>query len=132
MVLNYLKISNASQCDIFKAVKGKPCVNETATAAEISRGWRQFGVAFRYYAARVSFGTATASIDALAPLEVGLRWSSGGGHVVIMTGYISSSTKVYVSDPGRGGVALMTYDYLASAYGKGSWTDTWNVLRRAS
>jgi hypothetical protein len=61
------------------------------------------------------------------PVEIGLLWFGGGGHVAIVRG-VTERGLLAVNDPWFGqGVA--TYMYLALAYGQGEWAYSFGDFR---
>jgi hypothetical protein len=60
--------------------------------------------------------------------EVFFAWTSGGGHVALVIGYNTANTNVLVSDPSPlTGQFWTTYADLQTAYGMGSWVQSWTL-----
>lgn len=77
--------------------------------------------------APISFTRVRGQIDLGRPVSCSIRWPSGGGHAVIIDGYIQGSAEegdfVSVQDPGLSADAVcMIYSAFRSAYrGNGAW-----------
>jgi hypothetical protein len=67
-------------------------------------------------------------IDAGRPIEPGILWHLGGGHVVLVRGY-QGTNHVYVHDPIKGH-GWLTYQQLVNAYGLGYWFYTYTNLTK--
>lgn len=67
-------------------------------------------------------------------VQIGVRWHQGGGHVVLITGFSPDSTDdltyYYVNDPDPAMVRrTATYAGLLSAFGQGSWQETFSKFQ---
>jgi hypothetical protein len=138
MVFAFFKFT-ITQCSIAQQVPwntygnccGKPnCCNQAASDINITKGWTKWGYSCAYTASYISYATIQAAINSSYVVEAGLSWTSGGGHVVLVIGYVTSNTDNYlhVNDPGSAQTALVKYSYLKSAYGAGAWDATWNNI----
>jgi len=79
----------------------------------------------------ISFALIKNEIDYRRPIECIWSWTNGGGHTVIVRGYIDGTPDPYVivNDPWYG-EGTITYSSLLSAYSKGSWVGTLTNLAR--
>lgn len=101
-----------SQNDFCKAGLGVnyyyTCPNRTGQMYNVQRGMRAAGVSNTGRAGRtVSFDTIARNIDSGAPIPAGYFWTSGGGHMVAIIGYDSSSQEIMIHDSLRGNRRLV-------------------------
>ena len=77
-------------------------------------------------------------IAANRPIQVGILWSQGGGHAVLIKGWAPTSPETLVIDdplrdsplhPAADGLGRATHDELLAAFGHGSWRYTWTNLQ---
>lgn len=75
-----------------------------------------------------TFGDVRTEIDSGRPLGVRIGWSGGGGHFLMIDGYLDDTThRVAVDDPWFG-ASDITYATLVSSYqGSGSWTHSYET-----
>jgi hypothetical protein len=97
---------------------------------DITDVYRHFGLHTTHSGSPAPFNALRKQIDPPIgkPVEVCFAWTGGGAHVAIVYGYRVDPTHgryAYVNDPdparGSGWVRIPS---LASAYGAGSWTET--------
>lgn len=134
MVLRFHGGASDPQCDLASTAFGlNGCCNHPDSSLcnrplpvmRISSEWSRYGISSSHKSNPVSFAEIMKEIDSKRPLELGLKWTEGGGHAVLLIGYDDESTpKVHIHDPWRREV-VGTYDYAASAYGEGQWSWTW-------
>lgn len=134
---------NQTQCQIATTalgVQGGCCktplpggCNVTRTDPQITALWGTLGVGNTYAAAAAAWADVLVSITAQKPVECGLSWRGGGGHVILVAGAKvgSSGNQVYVIDPDGAHVGWFDYTYVTTAYGLGVWDATWTTLSRA-
>jgi len=77
-----------------------------------------------------TFGSLTASASqsqlyANKPVLIAISWSGGGGHGILMTGYLTSGSLYRIMDPGTGTHSYHTYNTIRDAYNtSGTWVET--------
>lgn len=67
-------------------------------------------------------------VRAQRPVEVGLLWAGGGGHVILVRG-VTAQGLFAVNDPWYG-QGVVTYMYLMTAYGQGRWGMSFGDFRK--
>lgn len=76
------------------------CPNDQATLANDRRAFRTIGISGgSYLSSTISFSTLTSEISANRPVMTRIGWSSGGGHMMVLTGYDTSGSTVQYYDP---------------------------------
>ncbi|MEV5002131.1 papain-like cysteine protease family protein [Nocardioides sp. LML1-1-1.1] len=76
------------------------CPNDQATLGNDQRAFRAIGIsAGSYISNTISFSTLTSEINANRPVMTRIGWSSGGGHMMVLTGYDTSGSTVEYYDP---------------------------------
>lgn len=104
----------------------RPClVNDVVTV------YSRISVASTLVNNPIPFTKIEEEIAAGRPVEAGIAWNAGSGHVMLISGTDNSSGKQYVQlkDPwptsknGKTGTVL--YDDLLVAFGRGKWKWTW-------
>ncbi|OGX85080.1 hypothetical protein BEN47_15290 [Hymenobacter lapidarius] len=140
MLLYYYGNPGVTQCQLANWAFGQTACcqipssticNQPLPDARISQLLTAYGLRSSYSTRAEGFGTLVLEIGAGRPVEVGLAWRSGGGHVVLVVDAIGLSGRqvVRVNDPavGSGG---MNYSDLQTAYGQGVWDATWVGIQR--
>jgi hypothetical protein len=78
-------------------------------------------------------------IDNRRPVEIGVTWRSGGGHVILIDGWRLGNQGLYfhVNDPldWEAGVgppidSLVYHAALVDTYGIGDWVESWHHMAR--
>lgn len=137
MVLRYSGNLTVRQCDFVNwlfglsdccAAGSTSLCNRPCQVADVCRVYSAFGLRCSYSNGTVSFGGLQFEIDQGRPVEAGLAWTGGGGHVVIVRGWYDDG-KIHVNDPWYGHGAI-PYSDLVNAYGQGTWFGTFTDLRR--
>lgn len=143
MVLDYTSTPK-QQCDIASFGLGQAgCCSNPLPAACNGRIWiinpvqtdiidvfANFGCTTTHLATSLTFASLRTEIDppTSKPIEVCLAWAGGGTHVAVVRGYRldpNGSQYVYINDPDPGRTSgLISFAALGSAYGLGSWTET--------
>ncbi|WP_030904451.1 papain-like cysteine protease family protein [Streptomyces sp. NRRL F-5126] len=88
-------------CDYARGLPaGYPCPDQAGQLSDAQRGWQGTGMRdVGQVTGPVSFSTVTQSIDAGSPVEVGIYWTSGGGHANVLYGYDANSQTLMYADP---------------------------------
>lgn len=145
MTLDFFAARRSPQCDIanyglgIKTCCGGPPLPPACNGmiwtihpvlTDITDVYNYFGRATTHSGSPATFKALCKEIDppTSKPLQVCFAWAGGGGHVALVCGYrVSPPTGryAYVNDPdparGSGWVRLPS---LTTAYGAGSWTET--------
>ncbi|MEV8566007.1 papain-like cysteine protease family protein [Streptomyces sp. NPDC051322] len=94
-------VSQNTFCDYARGLPaGYPCPNQPGELSDVQNGW--YGTGMRdvgQVTGPVSFNTVAQSIDAGSPVEVGIYWTSGGGHANVLYGYDANSQSLMYADP---------------------------------
>ena len=82
----------------------------------------------------LSFAQIQAEIAAGRPVQVGVLWTLGGGHAVLVTGWDQQGTDqfVRVDDPDHGSTGMKHYSELLTAFGEGTWSYSWTMIAKSS
>ncbi len=128
----YNPASTSTQCDVVNAELGQTtCCHDGSTSA-CNQPWyldaalTRTGNLKSWAGGSVPFSTVDHEIDALRPLGVRIGWSGGGGHFVILAGYLEGATNyIGVEDPWYGSSDVAYDTFLTSYQGTGSWTHTY-------
>lgn len=128
MMGNYLG-NGYSQSEICKNVKGNTN-NNTASLDEVTSAIKYATGKTVTRSGIIALYTISRSIDNNKPLVIRMQWNSGGGHVVVVSGY--NDAKVRLVDPASGcSTAWYTLSDLGSGTtiqsGTGSYTNTWTI-----
>lgn len=76
------------------------CPNDQATLGNDQRAFRTIGISGGSYVSNtISFSTLTSEINGNRPVMTRIGWSSGGGHMMVLTGYDTSGSTVEYYDP---------------------------------
>jgi hypothetical protein len=138
MVFAFFKFT-ITQCSIAQQIPwntygnccGKPaCCNNTCTVPQVALGWAKWGYNNDYTAGQITYPNIQTTINNNKVVEAALIWNGGGGHVVLVIGYVTgaSDNYVHVNDPGSAQTALVKYSSLQNAYGSGTWKYSWNNI----
>lgn len=149
MVLKYYDPkSTVTQCDILKTKlgdKGHPCPEDENQAEPgiddcepilMAQTWRDCGIKEVVPVNDVvSMHIIKEELKAHRPLEVGIGWTNGGGHAVLIKGWAATTPEsLVIDDPlrqsplGLPATGRATYDDLIDALGHGVWQYTWARL----
>jgi hypothetical protein len=131
----YNGVSTVTQCQLANDQLGQnTCCNDGSTAA-CNKPWyldktlKWVSRLKSFTAGSMSFADSQAEVDGGAPLCLRIGWSGGGGHFVVIYGYIAVGAFQYVivGDPFYG-VQLIPHTTLQSTYqGTGSWTHSYKT-----
>lgn len=97
----YGQYSQNQFCNMaFKRSIDSSCPNDQATLANDQNAFRTIGIsAGNYVSSTISYTTLVSEITANRPVMTRIGWSSGGGHMMVLTGYDSSDSTVEYYDP---------------------------------
>lgn len=98
-----------------------PCNQQTGLGAAI----RAAGHLASFSESRPSFDTVRGEIDGGRPVGVRIEWSGGGGHAVVVDGYLAVDQFVGVEDPWSGASDVRLSTLHSSYLGTGSVTHTY-------
>jgi len=141
MTMNFVHpASNVQQCDEANKEFGRSdCCNSPVPNACVNGGWPQYS-SYNFSAASTSNAPLTwAQIQsqiycAQKPFAFSWHWNSGGGHMMVATGYVTIDGTNYVSvnnpwPPTTGVQEVDTYDeYVGGpSYDHTHWNDFYNI-----
>ena len=91
--------------------------------------WQRYSFLSTFTSSSISEADVRKSLAKGCPVEVGLKWTGGGGHAVLVSGLKTKNATTWcvVLDPLES-QKLVRFSELGSAYGRGSWTWTWSSL----
>lgn len=139
MIMNYLGATKVSQCDQANRRFGRTdCCNSPVPSACISGGWPEFdkyGFAFNT-TGTLSWSSLVGEINNNRPVAFSWKWTGGGGHMMVASGFLSTRTDNYVYvndpwDPNVGDQYYITYSEYVSAADHTHWTDYYNIRNNA-
>lgn len=127
--------NSVTQHDIVRHVKGK-VKNEGATASEMKNALsfvcgRHYTV--KYHKSPLSYDAMQSQIARNYPIAIGIQWSSGGGHMEVLSAY-NNKHRVTLIDPWENR-ENRTYDYTQLINGTtlfgsfGSYKEAWTAER---
>lgn len=138
MVIRYHGTSKLRQCQLANGLfdlsgcckmPGSARCNRPCSIQQVSQVYDQWGIQTIRRTSTVSFETIVSEIEASRPVQVGLRWNTEGGHVVLVRGW-NGAKRLRVNDPADRGSRWVDYAYLKSAYGRGNWLWSWVGIRK--
>ncbi len=111
----------------------KGTCNRTCTVDEVGELHRRLGLVSNRSAGQISFDALAEEVAANGrPIEVAYAWTGGGGHVAIVRGIDADTQTVYICDPWPDyGQTVAQFNELRTAYGKGTWFETWTGIGKA-
>lgn len=138
MIMTYMgkPIAQCEQADI--QLKKTDCCSDSIPTHCVKGGWPQF---YRYgftsdsVDAALSWEQLKAQIDQNRPVIFSWRWSLGGGHMMVATGYAEPNW-VYVNNPfppqgeaslPPGDYQVITYEEFVSSQNHSHWRDYFNI-----
>lgn len=131
-------VSTTEQCELANAAfelmgccnsPTSSLCNKPLSILRISGEWQRWGYRSSYRAESLEFASIKFEIDHGRPIECGLKWHLGGGHAVLIIGYIDDpiSPDVIVNDPWELQKTIK-YSELVTAYGRGQWSWAWTDI----
>jgi hypothetical protein len=140
MVVHYYGFPVVRQCDFANWLfgqsgccfaPGSSLCNRPCSEADVSLIYFNWGIQSSLVASSVPYSVLDSETVSSRPVEVGLAWNGGGGHLVlvIQTAIVNYQQVVLVNDPdyGTGGIL---YSDLLTANGMGAWVSSWVGIRR--
>ena len=105
-----------------------PC-NRPLAVDEIRDQYARWGIEAIKGDYALDFDGLVQEIQQGRPVEAGLLWEGGGGHAILIVGWVQGIDGRFfvVNDPLRGS-GYVWYDDLLSAYGFGAWDWSWTHL----
>lgn len=137
MVMDFLG-HDCQQCDEANKEFGRTdCCDHPVPGACVNGGWPQFD---KYNFSFSQTSDAPLSWDDVRgqifcqkkPFAFSWHWTGGGGHMMVVTGYVTIDTTNYVSindpwAPNVGNQRVITYDDYVSGSDHTHWNDFYNV-----
>src|SRR5229473_8682297 len=126
MVAAFLGNADVQQCELANFLHGQSdcCQNPDSNRCNQPSPYEGIGQVYSHLKIncisqnwRVNVQVLVREFKAQRPVEIGFEWYGGGGHVVILHG-ITAQGLIAVNDPWYG-TGIVTYLYLAGAYGQG-------------
>src|SRR5262245_38112128 len=136
MVAAFLGNANVKQCELANFLHGqtkccdKPgsnACNQPCPYEGIGQVYGHLNVNCISQEGRVNGQVLLREFNANRPVEIGFLWYGGGGHVVVLHG-VTDVGLIAVNHP-LFGTGLVTYLYLAAAYGQGIWAYSFGDFR---
>lgn len=130
---------SATQCDLVSQAYGQStcCQNGSTSQCNqpipilsIAPEWQKRNISTTYLARGLTVEELTTELETHPFVEIGVRWSQGGGHAILIVGYNDVTDQFWVHDPMiPAGFDLCDFEELKTAYGKGDWKWTWIRFR---
>lgn len=107
--------------------------NKPLPVIQISSEWDKFKFSAKFVNGLIEFSDLQNEINNDCPVEIGFKWSGGGGHAVVVIGWdiINLVPHVLIHDPSRG-ILTIPYEKVKTAYGEGQWKWSWINLKKLS
>ena len=100
---------------------------------EVSEIYNLFAISSTYSVGTLPFASIQAEINANRPIEIGVAWDGGGGHLAIISGWEQDTggdwVRINDPDPTKSGQVVMLYSGLSKYNGVGDWVATWTNLK---
>lgn len=133
--------TNVSQCDEANKRFGRTdCCNDPVPGACVNGGWPEFdkyGFTFaRTSNSPLSWNQVKEQIYCRKkPFAFSWHWSGGGGHMMVVRGYVTleGTNYVYVNDPWApnvGDLRIQTYASYVSGSGYTHWDDFYDITKQ--
>ncbi len=140
MAMDFLG-TNVSQCDEANKRFGLTnCCNSSVPSACVNGGWPEFAkydfTFKRTSDSALSWGSLKKQIYCRRkPVPYSWHWNSGGGHMMVVTGYIEVGGTKYVTvndpwAPNVGNQYLLTYDAFVSGPSYTHWDDFYDITKK--
>lgn len=134
VALFYDPSSTWTQCAVVNAELGRTdcCTHGSSAACNVpwylDLALQRVGHFDSWSSGAMAFADVRTEIDDSRPLGVRVGWSGGGGHFLIIDGYLADATEqVAVEDPWYGASDL-THAALSTSYqGSGTWTHSYET-----
>lgn len=134
VALFYNPSSTWTQCTLVNAELGETTCCSNGGSAACNKPWyldkalQRVGQLDSWSSGAMSFANVRAEIDNSRPLGVRIGWSGGGGHFVVVDGYLNdASQQVAIEDPWYG-ASDMSYTAFSSSYQtSGSWSHSYET-----
>jgi len=125
--------SGAPEEGSFDRFWNKGACNRTCTVDEVGELHGYLGLVSKRSAGQISLSDLAQEIVVNGrPIEVAYSWFGGGGHVAIVRGIDADTQAVYINDPWPDyGQTVVPFQELRTAYGKGTWFQTWIGIGKA-
>lgn len=109
-------------------------VNNRNGKPDIKSEWQRHGYDSVYRESALAFSTVQNEINAGRPIEIGLLWTGGGGHAMLIDGWdvIDGERIVIIMDPSivEGSRRPVLFDELQVAFGRGTLEWYWTGIKR--
>ena len=137
MVTEFMDVNTPKQCELANFLHGQTGCCATPGSSACNRPAPYVDIAYVFTFVRIHCiserfaipaATILSELQANRPVEMGLLWSGGGGHVAIIYG-VTPEGLVAVHDPWYGS-GLWKLNYLYAAYNKGKWTYSYGDFRK--
>jgi hypothetical protein len=105
--------------------------NQPLPVIQVASEWLKAGFSAIYDSGTVSFSTIQLEIGAGRPIEVGIAWSGGGGHAILIVGWNHGPEGQFavINDPKTGTGSIPLQDVI-SGFGMGEWKWTWLGIKK--
>ena len=141
MVLHYFGKSALAQCDFATFLVNDPscCTAPSSPMCDTRCEYDEVGLVYGHWGIQatlvrsaVTFDTLVQELKSQQPVEVGIIWAGGGGHLVLVVQATDSNGQalVVVRDPRPDySFNVLQYGELLTAHGYGVWDATWTGIR---
>jgi hypothetical protein len=141
MCMEFLGSGDIQQCEeANRQFSRSDCCNSPTPGDCVQGGWPDFN-SYGFNADRTSNAALTwAQVKEQIycrkkPVAFSWHWSGGGGHMMVLVGYVTleGTNYVTINDPlpvGTGSQYIRTYDFYVSGSGHTHWDDFYNITKR--
>lgn len=124
--------SSWTQCTVVNAELGQTGCCRDGSSGQCNRPWyldlalARTGSLATWTDGTAPLPTIRSQIDAARPVGARIGWASGGGHFVMISGFLDDATGLLeVRDPIFGTSEISIASFASSYQGSGSWTHTY-------
>ncbi len=142
MALGAVNYPVPSQCEMANQAFGRTncCQSNPFDAAhcdqpipilQYQEEYQRYSLKAELQSGSLTFDQVIMEITASRPVQAGILWLLGGGHAVLLVGYVitpAGDQYVKVADPDTGGASLMRYADLVQSP-DGAWKFSWFMIQ---
>ncbi|MDG3008448.1 papain-like cysteine protease family protein [Paludisphaera mucosa] len=141
MVLEANADFSKNQCDFANAAyeltgcclaPSSSLCNQPIPVIQFRQEYERYGFAAQFYNGSISFNAVKLEVDADRPVQVGVSWTGGGGHAMLITGWDQEGTEqfVFVTNSLDRTKTRVRYSDFLTVSNQGTWNWSWTGIKR--